>query len=379
MLSGRDAIDYYLVVFREFRQVASANPLSWISFNRRLVKILAFAVVLFASLLAVIHFFPGPSPYRAIADQDLLQIPLLWLALMLAWLLFRKLWLAALAFTLGYAGSLAYYDRAMPRALEAGSAEVLVVAAVCFAPFVAIAMFANFLYYLKAQRLARRARKLFDDNLDQGVWIRNRAGTTGSAPFLFLLIFVSLLAHELPQAWNFSGPALYQRAANDESRVAKMEQIREHVDEALVFFDIGEKHFHATPPDYLKAEMAYSTAADNGSLLAAYKLGYMYYNGAGAAQNDRLAFAYFSDATRAPLAFQPHDLEITTRFLAESYNNLGILYQGGIGTARDLQLAEKMFRRAAEFGAASARENLGQLRRTNTTGARKTLVYPDYR
>ena len=379
VLSARDAIDYYLVVFREFRQTASANPLSWISFNRRLTRLLMFTIVLFASILAAIHFFPGPSPYKVIADADMLQIPFLLLALMLAWLLYRKLWLAALAFTLAYVGTLAYYDAAIHHALEAGLTEVLTVAAVCFAPFLAIALFANFLYYLKAQRLARHARKLFNDNLDQGVWIRNRAGTTASVPFLFLLVFGSLLLHELPQNWDLNSQASYAQAVDAETRAAKLEQINQHVDEAQVFFDIGEKHFHATPPDFLKAEMAYITAADNGSLLAAYKLGYMYYNGEGAAQNDRLAFDYFHHATRAPLAFQPHNLEITTRYLAEAYNNLGLMFLGGLGTHRDVREAEKMFRRGIEFGSGSARRNLALLRQSNSSGGRKTLAYPDYR
>ena len=44
-----------------------------------------------------------------------------------------------------------------------------------------------------------------------------------------------------------------------------------------------------------------------------------------------LAFDYFNRATRAPLAFQPHSLELTTRFLAESYRNLGLMYQAGLG------------------------------------------------
>lgn len=379
VLSGRDAIDYYLVVFREFRQTASGNPLSWVNCNRRLTKNLVFAIVLFASILAVVHFFPGKSPYKPIADQDMLQIPFLVLSLMIAWLLFRKLWLVSIAAAACYLGTLAYYDEAMPQALTTGLPAVLEVAAVCFAPFIVITLFANFLYYLKAQRLACRARALFPDNLDQGVWIRNRAGTTGAAPFLFLLLFGSLLAHQLPEAWDFSGSARYTRELDAESRTARIEEIREHVDEALVFFDIGEKHFHATPPDYLKAEMAYSTAADNGSLLAAYKLGYMFYTGVGGRQSDAEAFDYFRNSTQAPLAFQPHNLEITTRFLAESYNNLGIMYQGGYGTRRDLREAEKMFRRAAEFGSTRARQNIAQLRKSQTLASRKALAYPDYR
>ena len=193
------------------------------------------------------------------------------------------------------------------------------------------------------------------------------------------MIFGSLLIHQLPQYWELDGKASPTRAPDAAIQAEKLEQIKGHVDEAQIFFNIGEKHFHATPPDFLKAEMAYSTAAHNGSLLAAYKLGYMYYNGEGTEQNDRLAFNYFSQATLAPLAFQPHNLEITTRYLAETYNNLGLMYQGGLGTEQDLREAEKMFRRGAEFGSDTARRNLAQLRQSNWSKSRKTIVFPDYR
>jgi curved DNA-binding protein CbpA/TPR repeat protein len=380
LLSARGAIDYYLMAFREFRQSANLNPLSWISVNRRLMNILSFALAMFAAMLVAVHFFPGPSPYKLLADKDLLQVPLLIPSLMLAWMLYRKLWLASLAFTLFFLASLVWYDSAMPRALNDNTYAVIGVAAVCFAPFVLIVMFANFLYYLKSQRLLRRARRLFADQLDQLVWIKNRAGTSASAAFLFLLVFVSSGIHFAPQFWDINAPGGYSRAAaNLERNAAKVRKVRLQIEEAQEFFDIAEKHFSHSPPDYVKAEMAYSTAADNGSLLAAYKLGYMYYSGEGAAQNDKLAFDYFRRATQAPLAFQPHGLDITTRFLAESYNSLGIMYQGGIGTSRNLQEADRMFRRALEFGSASARKNLEMLYQTKTRSGRMPLAYPEFR
>jgi TPR repeat protein/curved DNA-binding protein CbpA len=378
--SARGAIDYYLLAFREFRQSANHNPLSWISVNQRLMNILSFAIVLFAVMLVAVHFFPGPSAYKLLADKDLLQVPFLVLPLMLAWMLYRKLWLASLAFTLFYLGTLAWYDSAMPRALDDNTFAVIAVAAVCFAPFVLIALFANFFYYLKAQRMLRRARQLFTDHLDQLVWVKNRAGTSASAAFLFVLIFLSSAIHFAPRYWDISFPAGYSRAsANHERNVAKAEKIRLQIEQAREFFDIAEKHFTHSPPDFIKAEMAYSTAADNGSLLAAYKLGYMYYSGEGAKQNDQMAFEYFRRAVQAPLAFQPHALDITTRFLAEAFNNLGIMYQGGIGTKKNLPEADRMFRRAIEFGSTGGRKNLETLYQSKSESGRKRLAYPEYR
>jgi TPR repeat protein len=245
---------------------------------------------------------------------------------------------------------------------------------------VLIALFANFFYYLKAQRMLRRARQLFTDHLDQLVWVKNRAGTSASAAFLFVLIFLSSAIHFAPRYWDISFPAGYSRAsANHERNVAKAEKIRLQIEQAREFFDIAEKHFTHSPPDFIKAEMAYSTAADNGSLLAAYKLGYMYYSGEGAKQNDQMAFEYFRRAVQAPLAFQPHALDITTRFLAEAFNNLGIMYQGGIGTKKNLPEADRMFRRAIEFGSTGGRKNLETLYQSKSESGRKRLAYPEYR
>jgi TPR repeat protein len=105
----------------------------------------------------------------------------------------------------------------------------------------------------------------------------------------------------------------------------------------------------------------------------------MYYTGKGAGQNDALAFEYFLNATVAPLAYQPHSLELTTKFLAESYNNLGIMYQAGIGTRKNLKRAHDMYSQAVKFGSRSARQNLEKLYSSNGNANRNSLHYPLYR
>jgi TPR repeat protein len=262
--------------------------------------------------------------------------------------------------------------------LHRGQYDFLAFAGLCFAPFLALALFANFLYYLKAQRMIRRAKSLFANHLDRLAWLENRAGTSSSAAFFFLLAFGAALLQLVPQHWQVSQAfALSPEIVKNE---AELKKIRLRTGEAEKFFDIAESHYNADPPDYLKAEMAYDIAADNGSLLAAYKLGYLHYTGEGSTRRDHgLAFDYFTRATRAPLAFQPHSLELTTRFLAESYRNLGIMYQAGLGTRKNLKHARAMYEKAVEFGSADANRQLDKVHDSSPAEVAADPAVPDYR
>ncbi len=378
--SPRDTIEYYLVTFAEFRQSVKTNPLSWINVNKRLMRIFNFSIILFTLIAVAISFFPGPSKYKLLSDMAMLQLPLSILPLMLVWMLFRKLWVPTLVFSLIYLSVIAFFNSSMPQSPSRDPVSSLMVAAACFAPFVFIAMFANFLYYRKARRLIHQARNLFTDHLDQMVWIKNRAGTSSTAAFMFILFMVSSMTYLAPRSWDYSSPfsfdSPFAAIEKDDSRLKK---IRTQSIEAGELFEIAESHFHGSPPDHVKALMAYSTAADNGSLLAAYKLGYMYYAGEGGERDEAMAFEYFQLATRVPLAYQPHNLRLTTRFLAESYNNLGIMYQHGIGTRRNLKQASGMYNRAIEFGSSGARSNLKKVYKSKTGAKPESLVYPEYK
>ena len=104
----------------------------------------------------------------------------------------------------------------------------------------------------------------------------------------------------------------------------------------------------------------------------------MYYVGVGVKQNDLAAIDYFDLATRTSLAFQPHSLQLTTEFLAEAYNNLGIMHQGGYGTQQNPRKAEQMYRKAIEFGSENARQNLLTAYSKNIGSKRRPLVKPTY-
>jgi curved DNA-binding protein CbpA len=379
-LSPRDTIDYYLVVFSEFRQTANSNPFSIIKTNQRLMKVLSFSILFFAAIVLAIDFYPGESEYKFLPDETLLQIPLGILGLMFIWTAYRRLWLVTVIFWPIYLASLAVFNSHVPRALENDYSSLLPIAILCYSPFIFIALFGNYIYFRKAQKVIHTANRLFEDHHNKITWIRDNAGTSSVAVIVIATFFIASLAYLQPKPVEFLDSidfSLY--GADSAENVTAREKIKLRLKEAHQFFEIAESHFNSSSPDYVKASMAYSTAADNGSLLAAYKLGYMHYFGIGVQQNDILAKEYFELAIRTPLAFQPHSLQITTDFLAESYNSLGIMYQNGYGTRRNTKMASEMYLKAVEFGSSSAQQNLASVYSRSTANKRRPLANPSYK
>jgi TPR repeat protein len=240
-------------------------------------------------------------------------------------------------------------------------------------------LFANYFYYRKAQRIIGRANLLFEEHQTRVAWIKNRAGTSDSAAIMIIFIFMTSLLFLGPKSEEYLDAIGFDLLDTEVSQAdSATQRTRTRLQDAALFFKIAESHFNSSPPDYVRASMAYSNAVDNGSLLAAYKLGYMYYTGEGVEQNDLQARDYFELATRAPLAFQPHKLQLATRFLAESYNNLGIIYEAGYGTRKNLKLATRMYNKGAEFGSDNAKRNLRNMHKASAGEKRKTLQKPDY-
>ena len=379
-LSPRDTIDYYLVVFREFRQSRRMNLFTLLNTNRWLMRILNFSILFFAATLLALDFYPWDSEYKLLPDETLLQLPLGVLALMLIWTAYRKLWLLTLCFWLIFLVSLAFFNANASRVLHDDYLSMLPIVAICYAPFIFIALFGNYCYYRKAQIVIQSANRLFTDHQDKIVWIRSNAGTSSVAAIIFGLVLSTSLLYMKPEGAKFLGSIDLRLPGMDTVEDdAASQKIKLRMDEAGLFFEIAESHFNSSPPDYLKASMAYSNAADSGSLLAAYKLGYMHYVGVGVKQNDLAALDYFELATRTSLAFQPHSLQLTTEFLAEAYNNLGIMYQDGYGTQRNTRKAGEMYRMAIEFGSENARQNLRTLPGHSDSNKRRLLVKPVYR
>jgi TPR repeat protein len=99
--------------------------------------------------------------------------------------------------------------------------------------------------------------------------------------------------------------------------------------------------------DYLKAIQLWRPLAQAGDPAAQYRLGVMYEEGKGVAQNDAEAALWFERAAEQgePMA----------------QYNLAASYVEGTGVKKDTATAAKWFRRAADQGVALAQLNLGLL------------------
>jgi len=375
--SPKDTIEYYLVVFSEFRQTENSNPTFKINTNNRLLRILNFSILFFVVIVVAIYNYPGQTQYKLLPDLTLLQLPLGILSLMFIWTIYRKLWTFTFIAWLIYLVTLVLFNSFIPQALNNNFISILPIAIICYTPFIFIALFANYFYYRKAQETIRSANHLFEDHEKKIAWIRSKSGTSNTGAFIF--IFLSSLIYIVPMDGgilkSINLDLLNISIKKDDNATGKAKL---RILDAGRFFEIAESHFNSSPPDYLKASMAYIIAADYGSLLAAYKLGYMHYIGEGVKQSDPLALEYFELASRAPLAFQPHSLKLTTEYLAESYNNLGIMYQSGYGTTKNLKVAFDMYSKGAEFGSKNAKLNLAGINIQGTNIERKRLANPVY-
>lgn len=374
--SPKGAIEYYLKVFHELGQSASENLIFKINLNSRLMQILIFSMLFYAFFIAAIKNLPGQSEAKILSDLTLFQIALGILSLTFIWTIYRKLWLFTLALgsVFGIASIICYI--LLPRALNNDNFSLLIIAISCYTPFIFTALLGNYFFYNKAQKTIQTANALFNNHEEKIVWIRNRSGTSSLAVLVstavLSLVFL-FTKDEMPFDLLIASTPEQVLMKEEQTRLKAIEE------EAGEFFEIAESHFHDSPPDYLKASMAYAIAADSGSLLAAYQLGYMYYSGLGVKQDDSLAFQYFQLAVKAPLAYQPHNLNLASGYLAEAYNNLGIMYQNGYGTKQNLKTALNMYHKAVEFGSDNAKLNIRTASSPTGLGYRKPLVKPVYR
>lgn len=99
--------------------------------------------------------------------------------------------------------------------------------------------------------------------------------------------------------------------------------------------------------DYAKAAEIWRPLAEKGNAAAQYRLGTLYAEGKGVAQDDKEAFKWFQRAAE--------------KGDAGAQYNVGASYAAGIGVAKDEAEAAKWFHRAADQGMPFAQLNLGLL------------------
>lgn len=143
--------------------------------------------------------------------------------------------------------------------------------------------------------------------------------------------------------------------------------------------------------NYQVAMVVYQKAADQGQAYAQYKLGVLYSNGLGVAQDHVAARAWYEKAAKQGNAAAQDNLgvlyhngqgglqddvyarylfrEAATQGYAGAQNNLGLLYLKGLGGPQDNAYARALFRKAAEQGYATAQYNLGRLYENGQGGA----------
>lgn len=246
----------------------------------------------------------------------------------------------------------------MPMALEKEFSTILLLSFACYFPFIFLAHVSNFFYYRKAKGIIESVELNYPKLDEKPILVRNQANVSRLAAVFGTLLISLYFLQVIPASGSLDEKInrLFSANTKPESKDTRLNKAR--ISEAKRWFDIAEKQFNRTPPEFNNAKKAYLKAAKYGSLLSSYKLGYIYLTGLGGEQDDHKAFQYFTQAVKAPLASQPHSLTVASKWLAESYNSLGILYLGGYGTTKNQHKARGMFRQAVKYGSANQVKNL---------------------
>jgi hypothetical protein len=145
-----------------------------------------------------------------------------------------------------------------------------------------------------------------------------------------------------------------------------------------VAFDGEPNQPPASVPDSSASSLsALHQAAEDGNLVAQWKLGRMYAEGNGVAQNDLLAFDYFSRITIAHGKDSPSAPE--AQIIANAFVRLGRYYLTGIPNSKitaDPERAREMFSYAAfYFGNADGQYELARLYLKNASTSRDDFTY----
>jgi hypothetical protein len=367
-------ISYYLDVFNDIESGAIFAS----SKNRYLSKVFNRAILLFLVLSGSVYFLPVIFKFIPLGLVDLFQLPSILLSLMLVWSVYRKLWLLSLIGVFTFGLTQLYYYHSMPASIEQGFSSILLTAFICYLPFVFFTRGANYFFCAKAKNIVESVNTLYPEIEDKLILIKNLGGVSRLTAFMVTIFLSFYFLYMIPEngslydKYNWLVPDYSKRENKD------FKQIQSKANEAERLYRLAEEHFNRNPPQYEDAKNLYLRATDYGSLLSSYKLGYMFFVGKGGMQDDKKAFYYFNKAINSPLANQPHNLGLVTKWLSESYKSLGIMYLGGYGTLKNTQKAEEMFRLAIKYGAKNENKNLLHIGSLKHQNLRNQITYPGF-
>lgn len=134
-------------------------------------------------------------------------------------------------------------------------------------------------------------------------------------------------------------------------------------------YQVGQNYYvgqNGVEQDYKKAAEWYNRAAKSGSANGQNDLGYMYQLGLGVSQNDTIATLWYRRAAE--------------QGEADAQNSLGNMYANGFGVKQDYDQAVEWYKKATDQGNAKGQNNLGTMYYLgHSVSADKTIAATLYR
>lgn len=347
----RSQINYYQDVFRDFYLAEINGSRFQPSRNRYLWKLLFRSIVMLGLVLAVIFYFPFLKRHIPLGEFDLLQLPNMVLSLMLVWAFYRRLWEFGLLALIVFAGTQMLFYYQMPTALDQGISAVLITEVWLFSAFLLLVFLGNYFYFQKAKSTIEEVCLEKDDIADRCYYTKKKGKPSVALAWTGLFLVGLYFLHMVPQHSSLSGKVEWLVSGQQSTGQSKgILEVKKQISDSSEVFQMAERAYYQEQPDHRHTVRLYEAATRYGSLLAAYKLGYMYLHGMGVPQSDTRARHYFEKAVNMSLSSQPHDLRLTTAWLAESYNGLGIMQLIGRDSSSQGPAALASFRSADKFG-----------------------------
>lgn len=365
---------YYQEVFRDLNDRYNLGQFVSTLSNPYLNKLFRRSIYLLLVICAAVFYAPGAIFVLPIEESSLFQVPMMLLSLMLVWALYRKLWLLFFIGSLLMLATQFALLAFLPSFLAKGVVDTLLFFAALLLPALLISQYANRFYYAKAVHVIETTSNEYFQANERRQKLRRRGGTSSVAAGLGVALIASYFFAVIgSDRTDLSLEPSWLPGYEQTQGVQMSPQRKTAMQNMLRFFAAGEQAYQQG--NHVQALNAYLKAADAGSLLANYKLGYMYLNGVGVDSNDRRALYYFHQVTETSLVAQPQDLFLVTRWLGQAYNNLGIMYLAGFGSGQNPAMAQQMFVKAREYGASSPTSQLGG---KGLADLRQLIAKPDF-